>query len=161
MGPSSQFSTKVPQRTQHFYGFFYVQTGADSFHRPWGKRKNQQEKSKGQRNSLSCESKLLTKKLLETGARTGDQQNRSPRVCRSINYPSGPDPAYFYTFLRLSSGFYILLTHRLRIGLLANQQKKELHLLVTGVATIGPRSRISTGAYLFILIKICSGMETS
>ena len=24
MGPSSQFSTKLLQRTQHFYGFFYV-----------------------------------------------------------------------------------------------------------------------------------------
>ena len=63
--------------------------------------------------------------MVRTRARTCDQENRSPHVCHSINYTSGPDPAHFHSFLRPTSWseFCIFYTYRLRTGLLKSYGK--------------------------------------
>ena len=87
-------------RTLHFYGVFYVQIVFIAV----------KLKSKGQRNSLSCESKLL-KKWFMTWVRTRDQQKRSPRVCRSINYTISLDPCIFLYFSTTQIWFLYLFLH--------------------------------------------------
>ena len=121
MGPSSQFSTKPLQRTQHFYGFFYVQIVFSSV----GETKRPTRKSKEQRNSLSCESKLLTKSgwrqglepaINKIGTHASDALSTTPTV--EIMYIS----ILFYDSMQISIFFY---TYRLRIGLQAGEEKNS------------------------------------
>ena len=97
------FSTKLLQRTQHFYGFFYVQivfTAVGETKKPT--RKNQ----KG--SETVCRA---NPNFSKSGWRQGLEpaiNKRGPHKSAALStIPAVWILAYFYTFLRLTSGFYI------------------------------------------------------
>ena len=113
MGPSSQFSTKVPQRSQHFYGFSMI---VQIVFTAVGETKKPTRKSKVRETVCRANPNF---------SKSGWRQGLEPAINKRGPYKSAAlstTPAvwilaYFYTFLRLRSGFYIFSRYRLGTGL--------------------------------------------